>query len=473
MVILTDQAAITPYLRDESRCPAGSARAVLIPSTLEDCAEALREAAARREPVTVSGAGTGVTGGRVPAGGVVLSTERLRGVRWDRERMICGAGVCLAEIHAAAAEAGRWYGPDPTEWSASLGGTLATNASGARSFGCGSTRDWVLGAVVLLADGTRLDLVRGACRAQGGRLTLPSGRSIPAPDWAPPCTSKHAAGYYSAPEIDLLDLFIGSEGTLGVVVEATLRTEPAPAEVVAGLLLFDAEADAFGLVEAARARGGVQPLSLEFFDAAALRLARGFDPQVPVAAAGILFEQAVGVSDRVDPVGERWLALAEACQARGDSWFGRSAADRERLRAIRHAVPVAVNRTVGARGVVKLATDAAVPRGEAPAWLQSARARLDQRGLEHVTFGHIGDDHLHVNILARDDEQVRVGRETLRELLLAAVARGGTVSAEHGLGRLKRDHLALMYSPAVLSRMNRIRRALDPLAQWAPGIAWP
>ncbi|MFN7966311.1 MAG: FAD-binding oxidoreductase [Acidobacteriota bacterium] len=473
MRVLTDPSSIEPYLRDESRMPGGAASAIWVPDSTEELRQAICDARAQRQPVTVAGAGTGITGGRIPAGGVVISTERLTAVRSLGESIVCGAGTTLATVFAAAQSMRRFYPPDPTEWSASIGGTFATNASGARSFAFGATRRWVQRAVVLLIDGTVLDLSRGAITATRGSFTLPDGRRLPAPDWNLPRTSKHAAGYYSMPSMDLIDLFIGSEGTLGVVAEVQLATIPAPQEILGGLLFFSQESDAFGLVRAARARQrSVEPLALEFFDAAALNLARTHDPQVPAAAAAIFFEQLLTDASREQAL-EGWIQLAEQHAAHADSWLGQGGADQARFRDLRHAVPVAINRTLARRGVTKVATDSALPLDRTESWLAQAREWLDRQRLEHVAFGHVGDEHLHVNILARDAEQVPEARAAFYELTRRAVAAGGTVSAEHGLGKLKRDLLRMMYPDEVLARMQQIKHSLDPEMALGQGTLLP
>ncbi|MBP1611779.1 MAG: D-lactate dehydrogenase (cytochrome), partial [Acidobacteria bacterium] len=263
-----DPADIAKYLVDESRMAGGSAVEVAWPASPAEAAELLRECAASAIPVTVSGAGTGITGGRVPQGGVVLALDRMnRILELAPDRARVQAGALLSEVFEATGAEGSWYPPDPTEWGCSIGGTVATNASGARTFRFGPTRRWVERLLVALPDGSLLDLPRGAVRAAGGRFEIPRGGGpplvVPAPDWALPRTTKHAAGYYSAPGMDLVDLFVGSEGTLGAVLEAELRLIPAPEEFLAGIFFFDAEEGALAFVDAARAPGAaVAALSL-------------------------------------------------------------------------------------------------------------------------------------------------------------------------------------------------------------------
>ncbi len=475
---------VSRYLSDESRMTGGCADEIAWPESSDEVAEALRAAAARGVPVTVSGAGTGIAGGRVPLGGRVLATDRLNrivdlAVTPGRTGGIARvqAGVALATLQDAALAEGLWYPPDPTEAGCFVGGSIATNASGARSFRFGATRRWVRRLVVALADGTLLDLPRGAVLARGGRFEIPRpGRDplvVPAPDWAMPGTTKHAAGYYSAPGMDLVDLFIGSEGTLGVVLEADLELVGAPEAMISGILFFAGEAETFACVDAARGERrpgapgtgahGVSPLALEFFDAAALELLRGKGAPVPrEARAAIFFEQSVCRAEDFDPLLEAWATVAEEQGALADSWLAQEPEEQQRFREFRHAVPATINETIGRRGVRKVSTDTAVPPGLAGEMLRRFRVRLEGAGLEHVAFGHIGDDHLHVNVLPRDPDQLGAAKQMYAALVREAVAMGGTISAEHGLGKLKGQDLGLLYGAEALARMRAIKDALDP-----------
>jgi D-lactate dehydrogenase (cytochrome) len=480
-----DSSDIAPYLSDESRWEGGHAEEVVFPGSAEEAAELLAECHRAGRPVTVSGGGTGVAAGRVPRGGVVLAAERMSrvleppapasdGSGTARMRVQCG--VSLADVQRIAAEHGWLYPPDPTETGCALGGTLATNASGARTFRFGPTRRWVTALRVALADGTVLDVPRGRFVARGGRFELPAAagahRVVPAPDWELPSTTKHQAGYFSAPDLDLIDLLIGSEGTLCVFLEAELKLLPAPADVPAGIFFFEKEQQALAFVEAARGdesheggAEGVRPWSLELFDGAALELIRRHGADVPErAGAAIFFEEGLddGSLERLDACQEGWIALGEGHGALEESWVATTPAEHGSFRELRHAIPVSINETLAERRVSKLSTDTAVPRGRVAELLSSYRERLEREGLEHVIFGHIGDDHPHVNILPRDREDHARARQVFGDLCRIAVELGGTVAAEHGLGKLKAFALPLLYPPDVIERMREVRRALDP-----------
>ncbi|RMF72681.1 MAG: FAD-binding oxidoreductase, partial [Acidobacteria bacterium] len=353
-----DPRDLEPYLTDESRI-VGSADELVWPETAEEVAAVLARAHAEGVPVTVSGAGTGVVGGRVPQGGIILALDRMAGVvscaaTQDGGTMRVLPGTPLATVQQEAARHGLLYPPDPTETGASIGGNIATNASGSRSFRFGSTRRWITRLRVALADGTLLDLPRGAVCARNGRFVVPRpGKPdlvVPAPDWAPPATSKHVVGYHSAPGMDLVDLFCGSEGTLGVVVEAELRLVPAPEQILAGILFFASEERAFAFVDDARDRtvGAVAPMALEYFGRRALDLIRQ-DTGLPAdAQVAILFEQDTTADGR-DALVADWIELAARHEASDASWIAEEARDHRRFREFRHRVPVTINEILARR----------------------------------------------------------------------------------------------------------------------------
>jgi D-lactate dehydrogenase (cytochrome) len=487
MLVKSDPDELQSFLGDASNLAGGHAARVLLPETAAEVAEALARCAGEGAPVTVSGAGTGVVGGRVPFGGVVLSTERLRRikqvVREDHGggRATAEAGVVLADLQRAAHAEGLLYPPDPTEWSCSLGGTVATNASGARTFKYGPTRRYVRRLQVALATGDLIELRRGDARADAkGRLRLPlaGGRSIEAqlPTYRMPRTRKHAAGYFVEEGADAVDLFVGSEGTLGVVTEVEVALLPRPEGVLSGIVFFADEQDLLAFVREARGRSlraragegdaaGLDARALEYFDAESLKFLRERYPLVPLRAAGAVFFEQETTAATEDALMGEWLALVEGHRALADdSWFGTNEHDRAEMRAFRHALPLMVNEWLARRGQRKVSTDAAVPDEAFAELLNFYRERLRAARLAHVIFGHVGDNHVHVNILPRDGAEAAAARELYAEFIARAVALGGTISAEHGVGKLKRDYLRALYGDRHLREMAALKRAFDPAA---------
>lgn len=436
------------YLEDVSGLRGGHAERVIVARDEAEVVSILREANAAAIPVTVAGAGTGVTGARVPFGGWVLSLEKLNRLEVHSGYAIVGPGALLRDVHAAAQRSGQFYPPDPTETSSAIGGNIATNASGSRSYKYGSTRRWVERLRVVLAGGRVMDVKHGD-----------SIDFEPAPIPLPGVT-KNTAGYLLRPGMDWVDLFAGSEGTLGVVTEATLRLLPAPKAILSGVVFFRGDEEALDAVEQWR---GVAPARMfEYMDRASLDLLRTRVKEIPPAAgAALLIEQELESDD--DPEVDRWLDRIESARAlTEESWFGMSPADCERFRVLRHTLPELVNDTVRLSGAMKMNTDYAVPLARNREMLAYYRKRLDEEFPgKYVLFGHIGDAHVHVNIFSAPDNPQHA-TAVLLELARKAVELGGTVSAEHGLGKRKAHLLKLQYSEEQIEAMRQVKRRLDP-----------
>ncbi len=505
------------YLSDESR-RTGRADLLVFPRSTGEVSAAVQLAASRDAKVTVSGARTGITAGAVPEGGMLLSLERLNRVRGLRKteagelRVVCEAGVVLGNLQRAletgrfteAAEwdetsqcllsevtAGRYfYPPDPTETSASIGGTVACNASGAHTFRYGPTRTWVSGLEVVLADGGILRLERGRHRATPDgtfRLRRRDGRDVtvhlpalPQPD------TKNAAGYFSRPGMDLVDLFIGSEGTLGIITCAELRLAPSPECRCLVAVFFEHEARALRFTAAVRDRRnriGVE--AIEYMDARALDFLRSererkgaashVPEHLPAEARGVIFldlaardrEMTANIEATAAEV-KRFGSDPERC------WVATGHAERETLRLFRHALPESVNHRVAELrrehpGLTKLGTDMAVPDDCLERTIRLYRNELDAAGLDYVIFGHIGDNHLHVNILPATPEEYALGKQLYLDFAREVVAMGGSPAAEHGIGKLKTAFLELLVGPQGLAGMKAVKQALDPDFRLGPG----
>lgn len=414
-----------PEITDASLYP-GRADQVLAPRDEAELLDILHRASHAGVPVTLMGALTGVTGGAVPQSGWAISMARMNRIEISPGRAIVGPGALLRDVQAAAAGSGQFYAHDPTENTSSLGGNIAANASGSRSFKFGATRDHVSGLRVALLDGRLLELSRG----QPVDFEVPSIRL--------PHTTKHSAGDRLAPGMDFVDLFIGSEGTLGVVTQAELRLFPAPGELTGGVVFFKSEEAALDAVDRWKPVG---LRMLEYLDAASLKMM-----DVPHAAALMIeFE------------GDCDLDLTGALE--DDSWFATSASDRERFRQFRHTLPERVNDRIRRSGFMKLSTDYAVPFDKQREMLCIYRTMLVG---EHVIFGHIGDAHLHINTFSSTPAEFERAKSLMTELARAAVELGGTVGAEHGLGKRKAHLLAVQYSPSGIEAMRAVKRRFDP-----------
>ena len=445
-----DEAIRRSFARDASgleRIPAGVAR----PSSADEVAAVLREASAAGERVTPAGAQTSYVASSITDDGILMSLRGMDAVvDIDPVRRVARVqpGALLGDVKRRVAAEGLMFAPDPTsEDECTLGGAIAANASGARSLKYGATRRHIRALTVVLASGERIELRRSA-------------------------VEKNTAGFF--PTQDMIDWFIGSEGTLGVVVEAELSLLPQPESVTGLGFPFPTLAEALEFIAQARESRRVAPRCLEILDAAAFAIARDFTGQHSWATGAQAFvyaeEESAAGGDDVD----RWLSLAESCGATVDDArvFDSTALLRE-ARLMRHAVPSTMNQRAAAfwkDGGRKVSTDWAVPYRRLGEALDRSNVAADAAGVSRpVTFGHGGNGHPHQNYLARDaDDLARVDvalEATLRDVL----SMGGTVSAEHGIGKLKKKWLAMQVTPAQRAVMMSVKRLFDPKAVLSPG----
>jgi D-lactate dehydrogenase (cytochrome) len=477
---------IQDYLSDASHLRGGHADRVVFPESAEEVAGILCEATRTKTQVTISGAGTGTVAGRIPFGGTIVATDKLNRIKSVTKnesggRAIAEAGVRLIDLQRAAESEHLIYPPDPTERSCFIGGNIATNASGSRTFKYGPTRNYVERLRIALTTGDVIDLRRGDLHAQDRyiKIPLPTGRVIEAnlPSYEMPHVRKHASGYFVAPNMDAVDLFIGSEGTLGVIVEAELRLLPKPAGLLSGVVFFDNENNLLSFVREAREQslasrgsspavregGELDARALEYFDVESLRFLRQKYDTIPESAAGAIFFEQETTTATEDLLMSAWLELIETHYALGDeSWFATNEQDHAKLREFRHALPVLMNEWFAQHTQKKVSTDMAVPDEAFTDMLKFYQDSLRGGNLRYTIFGHIGDNHVHVNILPRNDDEATKAWEIYRGFIRRAVKVGGTISAEHGIGKMKREYLVQLYGDAHLREMAALKRAFDP-----------
>ena len=476
MITKTDD--FESYLTDASNMQGGHASKLFIPESVEEIQAILKEANAQSIPVTVSGARTGTVGGAVPFGGYIISTERLNKIKSiDREARtaVVEPGVILRDFQKAVEAEGLFYPPDPTEWSCQIGGTVATNASGSRSFKYGATRRYVDKLKVVLADGEILRLSRG----DESELKTEAGNpiSFKLPSYSRPNVRKNVSGYYSEPHMDPIDLFIGSEGTLGIIAEIELTLLQKPEGFFGGIVFFEKESDLLAFVDDAKqdsfvsqnsrpADGGPTEIDaslIEYFDDRALKCIAEKFPETPTNMAGAIFFEQETTSENEDIVFEAWNQLLEKNNAAIDqSWFATNEQDQEKMREFRHALPVSVNEFIARHKQRKVGTDMAVPDEKFPEFLRFYRDTLNKSGIDYVIFGHIGDCHLHANLLPKNDAEAESARHIYGRCIAEALMLGGCVSAEHGIGKLKSKYLNVMMGERYINEMVELKRALDP-----------
>jgi len=478
------------YLTDASNMSGGHAEKLFVPESAEEISEILRAANAEKIPVTISGARTGTVGGAIPFGGYVISLDKLNKIKEiDKKTKTATVepGVVLANLQKAVDSEGLFYPPDPTEWSCQIGGTVATNASGSRSFKYGATRGYVERLKVVLVDGDTVDLKRGAAISKDGKpisVKSASGREIKitVPTYKRPNVRKNVSGFFNSRPLDAIDLFIGSEGTLGVIAEIGLKLLPRSEGSFSGIVFFEKESDLIAFVDEAKERSfrsrsagnatapdqGAEPFSLdatllEYFDDMALDFISEKFPETPTGKAGAIFFEQETTCSNEDVVFEEWNELLEKYRADIDaSWFATNEQDREKMRGFRHALPVSVNERVVRNKQKKIGTDMAVPDDAFAGFLKYQKEALDVSGIDYVIFGHIGDCHLHANLLPKNEGEAEKARHIYGRFVAQAIMLGGCISAEHGIGKLKRKYLNAMMGERYLNEMAQIKKALDP-----------
>ena len=495
---------VSSFLEDAAHYPGGHASGLLRPRTIAEISDALRTG----DRVLVVGAQSSLTGGATPFGDVVMSTDRLTSLHVEGDRARAGAGVTLQTLQDELAKAGRWFPPVPTYMGAFVGGAVATCAAGAATFKYGTVRQWVDGLTVVLAGGDVLTLSRGKRIARNDTFEIETSsgvRTIRIPDLKMPDVPKRSAGYHLARGMDLIDLFIGSEGTLGVIAEVVLKTTLLPAAVCRALVPVPSESMAIDLVGALRnaSPADVDIAAIEHIDARSIDVIRedGVDRKLDItlpsgAAVVLLIDLELPTADE-----DWWQQLESARDANvKDSPLTRFCRildrygvlddteialpnDRGRASAfaeLREAVPAGVNRRVALakqhdETISKTAADMIVPFDRFAEMMTICRTLFADRGLDLAVWGHISDGNVHPNVIPRNAEDVGKGREAILALGDAVIAMGGCPLAEHGVGRspIKQQLLRRLYGDAGIGAMRDVKLSLDPNGSLARGVIFP
>ena len=462
MIYKTENYNISPYLRDASNFSNGSADKVLIPYSVDELVSFLKS---NNCPVTIAGAGTGMTASRVPETGVIISLEKFKEMGSVGHNFIdVGPAVTLAQLNSYLDSTKYFYPPNPTEMLASMGGTVATNASGSRSFKYGVTRDYVMEADIVFIDGNSASVKRGL--SINNPLKLSDGQEIKFPDiqyTSPMC--KNAAGYFIRPNMDWLDLFIGSDGTLCIFTRIRFKLLIRPEAFISGILFFDTEEESWRLVDLIKKNKNkfINPCSLEYFDEKSLlRLRSKFNGIPSSAKAALFFENDVKLKENYNYSQDMWFEFLNHHQINlDDSWFAQSSKDLKRFHDFRHAIPVLINEENSRLGRIKIGTDMAVSNDKFFDMLKFYKRELEMSKVDFVVFGHLGDNHLHINFLPNKD-QIADTLNLYQRLVNRILEWNGTVSAEHGIGKLKKKYFSQMVGETSIKELKSIKKIFDP-----------
>lgn len=475
MIFSNDPEAIKSFLEDTSNIRNGATDGVFFPETIAETATLLRNATANGHRFTIAGNGTGTTGGRIPMGGMVISMQKLDHCSDivehapGRASITVQAGVRLETVQQTAEKSGWLYPPDPTEKLCFIGSTIANNSSGARTYRYGATRNHVQRIVIVLPQGDILDLKRGTIMADAAgmfHLNLPIAGELhfARPDYTMPATSKHNAGYHTAPGMDLIDLFIGSEGTLGIIVEAELSLIPLPESIIATLIHFRTVDALFECINALRHhQTPLTTRAIEFFDRNALDFLKHKHPDIPAESQGALFIELETTAERQDQEIDTLLELMETTNAMTEeAWLALDRTGLDRMRDFRHDLPVIVSEWLSKQQESKISADMAVPANRFRELFDHYRTACEAHNFIYIIFGHIGNDHVHLNILPKNHQEFIEAKQLYRHFVSKAIELGGTLSAEHGIGKLKSEYLSAMYSDQEIGEMVRVKKILDP-----------
>ena len=510
-----DPDLIDRFLEDAAHYPGGRATGVFRPRSVEELSACLTSP----QRILVVGAQSSLTGGATPANDVVVATEFLNDIRIEGERVRVGAGVPLQILQDTLFRIGRWFPPVPTYLGAFAGGAVATGAAGAATFKYGTVRNWVDGMTVVLAGGDVIELTRGQCVASSqGRFEIETStglRSIRLPPLVMPDVPKCSAGYFVKPNMDLIDLFIGSEGTLGAIAEVVFKTARLPGGLCRAFVPVASESAGITLVDELRRASiatwrsgdpnGIDIAAIEHIDARSIEVVRedGVDRRLDIAlpeGSGIallidleltpevaasdlwrVIESALEPSAKDSPL-TRFCRLLQRHGAMDDAEITLPG-DRSRAAAfaeLREAVPAGVNRRIAQAkqrdpAISKTAADMIVPYARFGEMMTACRRLFAERDLDLAVWGHISDGNVHPNVIPRSAGDVDKGRDAILALGAGVIAMGGSPLAEHGVGRspIKQELLRQLYGAEGVEAMRAIKLSLDPHGSLASGVIFP
>ncbi len=499
------------YLMDESKL-SGEAEWLFFPKSESEIKSILNFLRINKIQTFISAARTGIVGACVPLSpksGSVLSLEKMNkiiGFGFDNSKgnyfLRVEPGITLNEINDMLKKKdfkditeltpsiiekfkklkkNHYYPVDPTEMSATIGRTVATNASGARSIKYGSTREWIKGIRLMLSIGIALEIPRGKYFASNeGTFEIISSDGVKLqfriPNYEFNTTVKNAAGIFSKPNMDLLDLFIGSEGILGIITEIDIWIIE-KRDLISNVLFFNFEEDAINFTELIRISKEVSPEFIEFFSNSALNLLKEVQnknpgtldiPQIPIDARAAIFFDFPFDEENFEKLFNHIKDITEKCNTNlSNSWSGYGHQYHIRFKHFRHSLPETINMIIAKRkqefpNLHKLGTDMSVPEKYFRSMMKYYHSVLQSEDLEYVIFGHIGENHVHVNVLTKNMEELRLGEKIYEKFASKAVEYGGSISAEHGVGKIKKEYLKIMYSLDDLNEMRTLKKVLDP-----------
>jgi len=485
------------YYSDESKLTGTPPKRIFFPKSTEEVAYVLKNLFDKNEKLTVSGARTGIVGGAVPVNSEnVISLENLVFEFELKENLNnnywfihAGAGTILSDLHSSLKKKKLKYNGvnkipqliypvDPTEQSASIGGNVATNASGARSFYYGPTRNWVVGLTVVLSDGKILKLKRGHVFAHKNTFILHdidkfSTKTITIPNISTTKT-KNVAGYFLADNMDVIDIFIGGEGTLGIITEVELRLCEKPKNIINTCIFFP-KCDFISIIQDIKLSGNFCITAIEYMDNNSLNLLRNckFEkslkiPKIPEDAEGVLYLEinSDNNNDKVNIFDTLEKLMIKYDISNESTWVATNEHEILHMKKFRHALPERINSIISEiknefHEITKIATDMSVPENSIRKTIELYKSTLDAENLEYYIFGHIGDNHLHVNIIPHSMDEMLIAKRVYQSFAKKIVEMKGSVAAEHGIGKIKKKFLTIQYNSREIEIFKQFKKAFD------------
>ncbi|MBN1897538.1 MAG: FAD-binding oxidoreductase [Spirochaetes bacterium] len=454
------------YLKDESNLSGFSDKILIIedPAEINDI---IRNYQLNKIPVTVSNGRTGTTGGCVPLNTDLLTLERLNKVKdMEKDTLTVESGISLQEIESFLEKENpeMFYPVDVTESTSRIGGNIATDASGSRSFFYGSTRDWILACKIVLPDGRELEINRGTTFAQGfcaeildHHFTLPDIKVIPV---------KNTAGYYIKNNMDLIDLFIGSEGTLGIITQVKLKLSDRVPGLINFLCFFPKEENALNFFKEIISWDNLY--SIEFFDKHSIQI---LSEDLPLKGESALYFE-IQDPNRLEEI-SRLIQSHHSDLA--STWMGENNREKNRIRDFRHKLPEKINALISERKrafpqIHKIGTDIAIPFNKLSQMIDFYYRTMQKETMLFALFGHIGEAHLHLNMIPDNRPQFERAKKLHEIFIRQAVSWGGTFAAEHGVGKIKKPFMKYLFTPEEIDGMAAVKKTLDPNLILNPGV---
>ena len=454
--LITDPDIVKGFCTDSSNYP-GYADALVRPKSLSEVVEIVKEANSKKIPITTIGNRSSLVGSASPEGGWILDTSQMTKIieiNHLEKFALSEPGIMLSDFKKRILDEGLFYPPDPTsEKECFFGGSIATNASGSRTFKYGSTRKYVRALEVVLASGEVLNIRR-------------------------PEIEKNTFGYL--PFQNMVDIFVGSEGTLGIITKTEVELIDKPEYFFGGMAFFKTLSEALDFVvnvrrELKKSNPSITPRVVELFDHLGLDIIKPDSPfKIPEQAlAGIFFEQECS-QDVFENMLSNWLSFLEKNKALvEDTIIAEVPKQQDELRRLRHKVPSALFEEGGEfvkDGGGKISTDWSVPINKIHEIINYAQTLASEGKIkEPVIYGHIGNGHPHYNFIAKNTAEKKKILDVVHKTCKKVVSLGGTIAGEHGIGKVKKDFVKYQYPESIINAMKALKHSLDPNGILAPG----